>query len=52
MEEAADSEHSCRVYANLWELRDDRNLPYVDEEVFGIIKAAYLEVNFEGDLMI
>ena len=49
LEEAADSEPSCRVYANMAELRDNRNLPYVDEEVFGIIKAAYLKVDFEGE---
>lgn len=48
-EEATDSESHWRVYDSLDELEEDVNLPYVDEEVFGIIKSTYEEVDFEGE---
>ena len=48
-EGGVDSELCQRVYDSLDELEHDVDLPYVDETVFKIIKAAYAKVDFEGE---
>lgn len=48
-ENSTESMTSQRVYESLDELESDLDLPYVDDATFEIIKAAYAEVDFEGE---